>query len=89
MPVPLLEQIRLLTNLETHQEKLLTVILVGQSELKTVLKRYDLRQLNQRITARFHLPHLGFNDSPLFSVPLPQSRQQNVFGFGVDLFIVA
>lgn len=63
MPVPLLEQIRLLTNLETHQEKLLTLILVGQSELKTVLKRYDLRQLNQRITARYHLPHLGLNDT--------------------------
>ena len=55
MPTPLLEQIRLLTNLETRQDKLLTLILVGQSELQDTLQRFDLRQLEQRITARFHL----------------------------------
>lgn len=58
MPVPLLEQIRLLTNLETEQEKLLTLILVGQPELNSLLARHELRQLNQRITARYHLRHL-------------------------------
>ena len=50
-----LEQIRLLTNLETHQEKLLRIILVGQPELRDLLQRHDLRQLAQRITARCHL----------------------------------
>lgn len=63
MPVALLEQVRLLTNLETDREKLLTVILVGQPELRDVLARYDLRQLNQRITARYHLPHLKFTEA--------------------------
>ncbi|MFY9178187.1 MAG: AAA family ATPase, partial [Venatoribacter sp.] len=63
MPVPLLEQVRLLTNLETNQEKLLTLILIGQPELQSVLQRYELRQLNQRITARFHLPHLSLVDT--------------------------
>lgn len=56
MPAPLLEQIRLLTNLETNREKLLTVILVGQPELQDILAQHSVRQLNQRITARFHLP---------------------------------
>jgi len=59
MPAPLLEQIRLLTNLETNREKLLTLILVGQPELRDILARHELRQLNQRITARYHLNHLG------------------------------
>lgn len=55
MPASLLEQVRLLTNLETDKEKLLTLILVGQPELRDILQRHDLRQLNQRITARYHL----------------------------------
>lgn len=55
MPAPLLEQIRLLTNLETNSDKLLTLILVGQPELQETLAQYGIRQLDQRITARFHL----------------------------------
>ena len=50
-----LEQVRLLTNLETEREKLLQVILIGQPELRALLARDDLRQLAQRITARYHL----------------------------------
>jgi general secretion pathway protein A len=50
-----LEQLRLLTNLETNTQKLLQVILIGQPELQQLLKRQDLRQLAQRITARYHL----------------------------------
>jgi general secretion pathway protein A len=50
-----LEQIRLLTNLETSQEKLLQIILIGQPELLTLLRGRKLRQLAQRITARYHL----------------------------------
>lgn len=50
-----LEQLRLLTNLETNSRKLLQVILIGQPELQQLLQRSDLRQLAQRITARYHL----------------------------------
>jgi len=50
-----LEQLRLLTNLETNTQKLLQVILIGQPELQQLLQRRDLRQLAQRITARYHL----------------------------------
>lgn len=53
-----LEQVRLLTNLETHKEKLLRIMLVGQPELSEVLASPDLRQLASRITARYHLTPL-------------------------------
>ena len=50
-----LEQIRLLTNLETGTKKLLKIILIGQPELRQMLARPELRQLAQRVTARYHL----------------------------------
>ncbi|MGH2669058.1 MAG: ExeA family protein, partial [bacterium] len=50
-----LEQVRLLTNLETTKKKLLQIILIGQPELIEILARSDLRQLAQRISARYHL----------------------------------
>ena len=50
-----LEQLRLLTNIETNHKKLLQIVLVGQPELQALLKRNELRQLAQRITARYHL----------------------------------
>jgi general secretion pathway protein A len=53
-----LEQIRLLTNLETAKQKLLQIILIGQPELRDLLDRSDLRQLAQRITGRYHLEPL-------------------------------
>ncbi len=53
-----LETVRLLTNLETHKDKLLRIMLVGQPELAELLARDDLRQVAQRITARFHLTAL-------------------------------
>lgn len=77
-----LEQIRLLTNLETSSQKLLQIILIGQPELLATLGRPELRQLDQRITARYHLRALsraelptyvahrlavGGRDAPLFS----------------------
>lgn len=58
-----LEQVRLLTNLETHKEKLLRIMLVGQPELIDLLARPDLRQLAQRITARYHLMPLSENET--------------------------
>ena len=57
-----LEQLRLLTNLETNTKKLLQVILIGQPELQQLLQRNDLRQLAQRITARYHLLPLDLNE---------------------------
>jgi general secretion pathway protein A len=53
-----LEQVRLLTNLETPTQKLLQIILLGQPELREMLDRPELRQLAQRITARYHLTPL-------------------------------
>ncbi len=58
-----LEQIRLLTNLETTKEKLLQIILVGQPELNEMLARQDMRQLAQRISARYNLKALTWEES--------------------------
>ncbi|HWI24823.1 MAG TPA: AAA family ATPase [Lysobacter sp.] len=55
LSVEALEQVRLLTNLETDTQKLLQIILLGQPELRELLARPDMRQLAQRITARYHL----------------------------------
>lgn len=57
-----LEQLRLLTNLETNQLKLLQITMLGQPELGEKLQRPELRQLSQRITARFHLGSLSKKD---------------------------
>jgi general secretion pathway protein A len=62
----LLEQVRLLTNLETSTQKLLQVVLLGQPELRDTLARPALRQLAQRITARFHLPPLEATDTSAY-----------------------
>jgi len=61
-----LEQVRLLTNLETTTQKLLHIILVGQPELKTLLSKPQLRQLAQRITARFHLEPLTLPETQAY-----------------------
>jgi general secretion pathway protein A len=58
-----LEQVRLLTNLETAKQKLLQIILIGQPELRELLARTDLRQLAQRITARYHLEPLSRDET--------------------------
>ncbi len=63
LSIDALEQVRLLTNLETDTQKLLQIILLGQPELRTVLGRDDLRQLSQRITARFHLTPLDAGET--------------------------
>ena len=61
-----LEQIRLLTNLETNDEKLLQIILIGQPELSDKLSRPELRQLNQRITARYNLQPLNLDETSAY-----------------------
>jgi general secretion pathway protein A len=58
LPLPVLEQIRILSNLETEKEKLLQIVLVGQSNLKDLLRRPDLRQLDQRVSIRYDLKPL-------------------------------
>jgi general secretion pathway protein A len=61
-----LEQVRLLTNLETPTQKLLQIILLGQPELREKLARAELRQLAQRITARYHLDPLDSDESEAY-----------------------
>lgn len=58
----LLEQVRLLSNLETDDRKLLQIVLMGQPELRDRLNDYRLRQLRQRITIRYHLSPLKLNE---------------------------
>ena len=58
-----LEQVRLLTNLETATQKLLQIILIGQPELRELLDRTELRQLAQRITGRYHLKPLSRHET--------------------------
>jgi len=58
-----LEQVRLLTNLETATTKLLQIILIGQEELRALLEQPDLRQLAQRITGRYHLSPLSTDET--------------------------
>ena len=81
----LLEQVRLLSNLETDERKLLQIVLLGQPELRERLNRHELRQLRQRITVRYHLAPLkhgevgqyvhhrlqvaGGNGAPYFTQP--------------------
>lgn len=62
LSIDVLEQLRLLTNLETNQRKLLQIVLLGQPELLTLLAKQELRQLSQRVTARFHLDALNKNE---------------------------
>jgi len=61
-----LEQVRLLTNLETASQKLLQIILIGQPELREVLARVELRQLAQRITGRYHLVPLSKTETAAY-----------------------
>lgn len=66
LSVDSLEQVRLLTNLETPTQKLLQIILLGQPELREKLNQTELRQLAQRITARYHLTPLDRNETEAY-----------------------
>lgn len=66
LPLPVLEEIRMLSNLETEKDKLLQIILMGQIELKEKLCLPRLRQLNQRISIRYHLQTLGKEEVPRY-----------------------
>ena len=58
-----LEQVRMISNLETVHNKLIQIVLAGQPELNDVLNRHDLRQLNQRISVRCHLTPMNKEDT--------------------------
>ncbi|MBM4339405.1 MAG: DUF2075 domain-containing protein [Deltaproteobacteria bacterium] len=58
-----LEQIRLISNLETERDKLVQIVLSGQPEFLDILNRNEMRQLNQRITVRYHLQPMDFQDT--------------------------
>ena len=62
LSIKILEQLRLLTNLETNTNKLLQIILIGQPELRNILSDPKLSQINQRITTRYHLQPLQAGD---------------------------
>ena len=63
LEAPVLEQIRLISNLETDREKLIQIVLAGQPELIKILKRKGMRQLAQRIIVRYHLESMDFEDT--------------------------
>jgi general secretion pathway protein A len=77
----LLEQVRLLTNLETAKQKLLQIILIGQPELREVLERPEMRQIAQRITGRYHLEPLRREDARAYV-----SHRLRVAGAQRDVF---
>src|ERR1700733_14264675 len=76
-----LEQVRLLTNLETNTQKLLQIILIGQPELRDLLARNELRQLAQRVTGRYHLHPLSAAETAAYAPPRPR-----VSGATSDIF---
>ncbi|MGO1460962.1 MAG: ExeA family protein [Marinobacter sp.] len=76
-----LEQLRLLTNLETAEKKLLQIVLLGQPELQEILALAQLRQLNQRVTARYHLDAINRSELPAYL-----SYRLGVAGMRGDIF---
>lgn len=76
-----LEQIRLLTNLETNREKLLQIIMIGQPELKETLSQPEMKQLSQRITARYHIGSLDKGEIASYI-----NHRLMVAGASVELF---
>ena len=79
-----LEQVRLLTNLETNTQKLLQIILIGQPELRELLARNELRQLAQRITGRYHLDPLSHAETAAYV-----RHRLRVAGATTDIFTAA
>ncbi|MGB5441212.1 MAG: AAA family ATPase [Gammaproteobacteria bacterium] len=78
-----LEQVRLLTNLETATQKLLQIVLIGQPELRSMLASDELRQLSQRITARYHLDPISRKETEAYIKHRLQicGNSGNIFSF--------
>jgi general secretion pathway protein A len=66
LSLPALEEVRMLSNLETEKSKLIQIVLVGQPNLRSVLNRSDLEQLRQRITVSYHLKPLDADDAAAY-----------------------
>ena len=81
LEAPVLEQIRLISNLETDREKLVQIVLSGQPEFMRILEREEMRQLNQRIAVRYHLQPMDFQDTVDYI-----HHRLNVAGGGKVLF---
>jgi general secretion pathway protein A len=81
LSIKVLEQLRLLTNLETNERKLLQIILIGQPELQELVARPELRQLAQRIVARYHLRPLSKRETAAYV-----NHRLTVAGTGRKLF---
>lgn len=81
LSIDVLEQLRLLTNLETNRYKLLQIVLLGQPELLQILNRQELRQLSQRVTARCHLGALDAEDIDTYV-----RHRLNIAGCNKELF---
>jgi general secretion pathway protein A len=77
-----LEQVRMISNLETERDKLIQIILAGQPEFNDTLNRHDLRQLNQRITIRCNLSPMDFTDTAEYI----RHRLKSAGGRNPDLF---
>jgi general secretion pathway protein A len=80
-----LEQVRLISNLETERDKLIQIILAGQPELNYILQRHDLRQLNQRITVRCRLTPMTLDDTTSYinhRLRISGSRLPDIFSKG-------
>lgn len=82
MPIPTLEHLRMLTNLETSTDKLLQIVLIGQPELETLLDRHELRQLRQRIAVQARINPL----SPRESYQYIQHRLTRAGRHGTSIF---
>ena len=82
LEAPVLEQIRLISNLETDREKLIQIVLSGQPEFAQTLEKKEMRQLSQRITVRYHLQPLDFQDTAGYI----NHRLVTAGGKGGDLF---
>lgn len=81
LSIDVLEQLRLLTNLETNRYKLLQIVLLGQPELLQILNRQEMRQLSQRVTARCHLGSLDADEIGAYI-----SHRLNIAGCSRPLF---
>lgn len=79
-----LEQVRLISNLETERDKLIQIILAGQPEFNALLNRHDLRQLNQRITIRCSLTPMDIDDTAAYI----RHRLKSAGGRNPELFSI-
>jgi general secretion pathway protein A len=85
LEAPVLEQIRLISNLETDKEKLIQIVLSGQPEFAQILKRNEMRQLSQRIVVRYHLHPMDFEDTAHYishRLQVAGGRDQLIFSRG-------